>query len=159
MTMLSIAKSKSLNSLQLGQTTVPFRMMTLFAIACGMLAANVYYSQPIAGPIAASLGLSPGLTGFIVTLTQVGFGAGLLFIVPLADLVENRALVVTLTGMSAVALLGAALSAAPLVYVVPAVFVGLGSVAVQVLIPFAALVEDIKHKGVPATTGFVRKLN
>lgn len=138
MTMLSIAKSKSLNSLQLGQTTVPFRMMTLFAIACGMLAANVYYSQPIAGPIAASLGLSPGLTGFIVTLTQVGFGAGLLFIVPLADLVENRALVVTLTGMSAVALLGAALSAAPLVYVVPAVFVGLGSVAVQVLIPFAA---------------------
>ncbi|RSZ29543.1 MULTISPECIES: hypothetical protein [unclassified Variovorax] len=24
---------------------------------------------------------------------------------------------------------------------------------------FAALVEDIKHKGVPATTGFVRKLN
>src|SRR6516225_2354556 len=74
---------------------VPTWMTLLLAAACGLLAANIYYGQPLAGPISAELGLSPGATGLIVTLTQVGYGAGLLFIVPLADLVENRRLVLT----------------------------------------------------------------
>jgi hypothetical protein len=56
----------------------------LFAIACGLLVANVYISQPIAGPIADALGLSPAATGVIVTFTQCGFGAGLVFVVPIA---------------------------------------------------------------------------
>src|SRR6266567_2255845 len=66
----------------------PWRM-GLLATACGLLAANVYYSQPIAGSIAVSLGLAPAKTGLIVALTQAGFGAGLLLIVPLGDLIEK----------------------------------------------------------------------
>jgi predicted MFS family arabinose efflux permease len=114
------------------------RMTALFATACGLLAANVYYSQPIAGPIAVSLGLAPATTGVVVTLTQVGFGAGLLLVVPLADLIENRRVVLILIGIAAVALLGAALSTKPSLYLLCALLVGLGSVAVQVLVPYAA---------------------
>jgi hypothetical protein len=88
-------------------------MTAFFATACGLVVANLYYSQPIAGPIGASLGLSPSATGLIVTATQVGFGTGLLLVVPLGDLVENRRLVLILTGLTAVALLGAALSTSP----------------------------------------------
>ena len=90
--------------------------MGLLATACGLLAANVYYSQPIAGSIAVSLGLAPAKTGLIVALTQAGFGAGLLLIVPLGDLIENRRLILMLIGVSAVALLGCALSTRPLTY-------------------------------------------
>jgi predicted MFS family arabinose efflux permease len=110
----------------------------LFAIACGLLVANVYISQPIAGPIADALGLSPAATGVIVTFTQCGFGAGLVFVVPIADLVENRQLVLVLTGVAAVGLLGAALSSAPVAYFFSALLVGIGSVAVQVLVPYAS---------------------
>ena len=46
-------------------------------------------------------------TGLIVTLTQVGYGAGLLFIVPLTDLVENRRLVLVMLAVCVLALLGA----------------------------------------------------
>src|ERR1700686_3534163 len=78
----------------------------LLAIACGLTAANLYYVQPLAGPISAALGLSPKATGLIVTLTQIGYGAGLLFIVPLCDLIENRRLTLVMLGGCALALLG-----------------------------------------------------
>ena len=109
-----------------------------FAAACGLVVANVYYSQPIAGVIGASVGISPAATGLIVTLTQVGFGIGLLLIVPLGDLFENRRLVVILLGLSAVALLCATSSARPFPFLSSALLLGLGSVAVQVLVPYAA---------------------
>src|SRR6266481_2548888 len=91
----------------------PWRM-GLLATACGLLAANVYYSQPIAGSIAVSLGLTPAKTGLIIAMTQAGFGVGLLLIVRLSDLIENRRLVLMLIGVSAIALLGSALSMSPL---------------------------------------------
>jgi predicted MFS family arabinose efflux permease len=122
-------------------------MTAFFAIACGLVVANVYYSQSIAGPIGASLGFSPSATGLIVTSTQAGFGAGLLLLVPLGDLIENRRLVLMLVGLISVALLGAALSTNPLQFLICALVLGLGSVAVQVLVPFAAHMAPEKMRG------------
>jgi hypothetical protein len=55
---------------------MPTWMTMLFAIASGLLAANIYYSQPIAELIATSLGFSSSATGLIVAFTQAGFGIG-----------------------------------------------------------------------------------
>ncbi|KRB61608.1 MFS transporter [Rhizobium sp. Root708] len=118
--------------------TISPLMTFMFAAACGLIAANLYYGQPLAGPISASLGLSPAATGLIVTLTQIGYGLGLLLIVPLGDLLENRKLVLTLTAVSAVALIAAALSSTPTMFLTASLCIGLSSVAVQVLVPFAA---------------------
>jgi predicted MFS family arabinose efflux permease len=126
---------------------MPFWLTMLFAIASGLLAANVYYSQPIAELIATSLGLSPSATGLIVAFTQAGFGIGLFLIVPLGDLMENRRLVLALIGFTALALLTIATSTAPTVYLASALLVGLGSVAVQVLIPFAAHMAPERVRG------------
>jgi MFS family permease len=84
------------------------------------------------------LGLSARATGLIVTMTQIGYGAGLLFIVPLSDLIENRRLALIMLGVSALALLGAALSAHASSYLIAALLIGFGSVVVQVLVPYAA---------------------
>jgi len=113
-------------------------MTLLLAFACGLIAANIYYAQPLAGPIGVALGLSPDATGLIVTLTQIGYGLGLLFVVPLGDLVETRRLVLTLIGLVTLALLGAGLSMHPLPFFASALCIGLASVAVQVLVPYAA---------------------
>ncbi|MDM9621041.1 MFS transporter [Rhizobium sp. S96] len=113
-------------------------MTFLFAAACGLVAANLYYGQPLAGPISASLGFSPAATGLIVTLTQIGYGLGLLLIVPLGDLLENRKLVLTLIAVSALALVGAGLASTPMMFLAASLCIGLASVAVQVLVPFAA---------------------
>jgi predicted MFS family arabinose efflux permease len=110
----------------------------LLAAACGLTAANIYYAQPLAGPIGAALGLSAEATGLIVTLTQIGYGLGLLLIVPLGDLIENRRLTLVLLAIATLALLGAGLSTQPLPFLLSALGIGIGTVAVQVLVPYAA---------------------
>jgi predicted MFS family arabinose efflux permease len=113
-------------------------MTFLLAAACGLIVANIYYAQPLIGPISASLGLSAGAAGLIVTMTQIGYGAGLLLIVPLGDLFENRRLVLAVIGVGALALLGAGLATHPLPFLAAALGIGFGSVAVQILVPYAA---------------------
>jgi predicted MFS family arabinose efflux permease len=121
----------------LPQTISPW-MTFLFAATCGLVAANLYYGQPLAGPISTALGFTPAATGLIVTLTQIGYGLGLLLIVPLGDLLENRRLVLSLVAVSAVALVGAAFASTPALFLLASLCIGLSSVAVQVLVPFAA---------------------
>jgi predicted MFS family arabinose efflux permease len=109
----------------------------LLAVSCGLIVANIYYAQPLVGPISAELGLSPHSAGLIVTMAQLGYGAGLLLIVPLGDLIENRRLVLSVMAVGALALLGAALSTHALSFLAAALLIGLGSVAVQILVPYA----------------------
>lgn len=113
-------------------------MTLLLAAACGLIVANIYYAQPLAGPISRELGLAPAAAGLIVTMTQVGYGLGLLFIVPLGDLFENRRLILSIMSIAVAALLTAALSSHPWSFLAAALFIGIGSVAVQVIVPFAA---------------------
>ena len=128
-------------------------MTLLLAAACGLIVANLYYAQPLIGPISGTLGLSPAAAGLIVTLTQIGYGLGLLFIVPLGDLFENRRLILVITGLGALAVIGAGLSQSPLQFLTAALFIGIGSVAVQVIVPFSAPMVAEEHRG--ATVGNV----
>ena len=130
---------------------MPTWLMLLIAAACGLIVANLYYAQPLVGPIRAAIGLPAGAAGLIVTLTQVGYCAGLLLVVPLGDLVENRRLVLAL-----VALLVVALVAAPIVpglgHPVPAflacsLLIGFCAVAVQVLVPYASHMAPEQSRG------------
>ena len=124
-------------------------LIPLISAACALIVANIYYAQPIIAPISASLGLSLTVAGLIVTVTQLGYGIGLLLIVPLGDLFENRRLVIAITGLAAVALAAAAVSTSAVPFLLAASCIGLGSVAVQVLVPFAA------HLAPDATRGRV----
>ncbi|RLK36192.1 MFS transporter [Cupriavidus plantarum] len=116
----------------------PAWITPLLAVACGMVVANLYYPQPLVGPIAHALALSPEIAGLIVTLIQIGYCAGLLLLVPLGDIVENRKLIVALIGGNAVALVAAAFATHASVFLLAGAAIGLCSVAAQVLVPFAA---------------------
>jgi predicted MFS family arabinose efflux permease len=119
----------------------------LLAFSCGLIVANIYYAQPLIGPISRDLGLSAGSAGLLVTMGQIGYGAGLLLIVPLGDLVENRKLVLSVMTVAALALAVAALSANAATFLAAALLVGFGSVAVQILIPYAAHLAPAETRG------------
>src|SRR5476649_421509 len=122
-------------------------MVWLLAIATGLIVANLYYAQTPVGPISRATGLTPGAAGLIVTLTQIGYCLGLLFIVPLGDLMENRRLIFIALLTAAVALLAAASTSSAALFLLAALCIGLCSVAAQVLVPFAA------HLSLPHTRG------
>ncbi len=70
------------------------KLVWIFAIACGLVVANLYYAQPLLDTIARVFHSSSGIVGLVITLTQLGYAAGLTLVVPLGDLVERRLLVV-----------------------------------------------------------------
>ncbi len=124
-------------------------LTVVFAVACGLCVANIYYAQPLIGPISQTLQLHAGLAGLIMTLTQLGYGAGLLLLVPLADVVENRRLIVGALGGAVLGLVGIALSNSAFTFLAASFVVGLCAVAAQVLVPFAS------HLAPEATRGKV----
>ena len=80
----------------------------IFAIAAGLSVANIYYAQPLLHSLARDFGMSPSSVGVVVTLTQVGYGLGLVFVVPLGDLIAPRRLILTQGALSILALVGVA---------------------------------------------------
>ena len=122
-------------------------LTAVFSIACGAVVANIYYAQALIGPISASLHLAAGISGSIVTLTQLGYALGLLLLVPLTDLTENRRLIqLTLFG-AAVGLIGIALSDSVTAFLLASMAVGLCSIGTQVLVPFAAHLAPERVRG------------
>ena len=126
---------------------IDLRLTSLLAAACGFIAANIYYAQPLAGPIAAELGLSPKAAGLLVTMTQIGYGLGLLLLVPLGDLIENRRLITTMVFILSLVLLATGLAATATVFFIGATLIGLCSVVVQMLVPFAAHLAPEAQRG------------
>ncbi|MFJ8526507.1 MFS transporter [Bacillus sp. NPDC094106] len=119
----------------------------LLVTACGIIVANLYYAQPLVGLISSAIGLSTSSAGLIVTLTQIGYVVGLLFLVPLGDIVENRKLVVISLLLSAVALTATVFVKYGILFLVASFFIGLGSVAAQVLVPFASYLASEATRG------------
>ncbi|KAA9004728.1 MFS transporter [Paenibacillus spiritus] len=122
-------------------------LMLLLAAACGLIVANLYYSQTLAGPIGEATGLSPQATGLIVTLTQVGYVLGLLFVVPLSDLAENRRLAVISLAVLVAALAAAMLADSAALFLAASLVIGIGAVVAQILVPYAAFLSSEEQRG------------
>lgn len=122
-------------------------LMFFLATCCGVIVANLYYSQPLVGPISASLGMSPEASGLIVTLTQIGYVIGLLLVVPLADRLENRALISAMVLLLAMALVGTALSESAFGFLLCSLIIGVGAVAVQIIVPLSAHLASPERRG------------
>jgi predicted MFS family arabinose efflux permease len=119
----------------------------LLAVACSVTVANLVYAQPLTGPIGAALGLPAQARGLIVTLPQAGYGLSLLLIVPLADLLENRRLVLTLLLLELVCLVALSFAAQPITFLGLAFLVGLTAAVVQVLLPYVTYLVPEADRG------------
>lgn len=128
-------------------TSLSRRIVLVMAVGCGAAVANNYYGQPLLDAIASSFGVSPSTAGLIVTASQLGYALGLVFIVPLGDLLERRALIVRLLLATAVAL--AVTAAAPTLAVLAGALavVGVTTVVAQVLIPLSATLAPEHERG------------
>lgn len=129
------------------QQAVSAGMTTLLAVACGLSAANIYYAQPLIGLIAPAVGLGDKAASLIVTVTQVGYCLGLVLLVPLGDLVENRSLTFWTLSGAAAALAAAALAPSAIAFLGAALLIGVASTAAQMLVPIAAHLAPDASRG------------
>lgn len=132
---------------QTTQHTLTRGLVLLFAFCCGAIVANIYYAQPIVELIAPDVGLSAHSASLIVSLTQVGYALGLLFLVPLADLLENRKLMIGTAIVATASLFAAGLSEHANGFLLISLLIGFSSVSVQMLIPLAAHLAPEETRG------------
>ncbi|QXH59468.1 MFS transporter [Pseudomonas azerbaijanorientalis] len=119
----------------------------LFSVTCALAVANVYFAQPLLDSMAQSLGVASSMIGVVVTATQVGYALGLLFIVPLGDLLNRKGLILTQVLLSAIALAGVGAAQQWLTLLGAMVIVGLLAVMVQVLVAYAAVLATPSQRG------------
>ncbi len=119
----------------------------LFAIACGLAVANVYFAPPLLDAIADSFGMSHATIGMIVSISQVGYGLGLLLIVPLGDLIDRRRLIAGQSVLSALALLAVCFAPTSLALLVAMAAIGLLAVVTQALVAYAASLAKPHERG------------
>ena len=113
-------------------------LVAVLTLASGALIANLYYAQPLVAAIGPAVGISRDLAGSIVSITQIGYGIGLFFIVSLADLVENKRLVLVTLGLTVLGLIGAATATSLTSFFAASLMIGVCSTGAQVLLPFLA---------------------
>ena len=143
----------SANSSPHASPALSTKVVLLFAIACGLAVGNVYYAQPLLDAMAHTFDLAPATVGIVITLTQVGYGLGLLLLVPLGDLYNRRRLIVTQTLLSVLALLTVALAPSSAWLLLGMACIGLLAVVTQVLVAYAANLAPAEQRG--RTVGMV----
>ncbi len=122
-------------------------MTFVLAFTVATVVANNYYVQPILSDIATSLDIAKSSAGIIITLIQAGYGLGVLFLVPLGDIVESKKLSLIMLGATILGVLGLAFTDAFKLYCVAALITGIGASLIQLLIPFAAGLVAPEKKG------------
>lgn len=119
----------------------------LFAVASGLAVANAYFAHPMLDVMADDLRLSRTVAGLIVGATQVGYGLGLILLVPLGDLVDRRKLIVGQSLLSVLALACVGLSSTGAALLASMAAVGLLAVVTQALVAYAASLARPSERG------------
>ncbi len=114
---------------------------------CAVAVSTIYAIQPVLDEVGADLGLASGALGWLVAAGQIGYFAGLLLLVPLADLLDRRRLIVghlllTATGTTLIALAPNAPTA-----MAGSAIAGFFAVVVQVTVAYAAAVSAPGERG------------
>ncbi|KRB23291.1 MFS transporter [Mesorhizobium sp. Root172] len=123
---------------QLPAGTITGPQTLLFAASTGIIVTNLFAPQTLVGLIGPSLGASAASVGLVAMATLLGYAAGLFFLVPLADLAENRALILRMLLAAALAA-GIAAFAPTIASLLIVLFVlGAACSAIQILVPIAA---------------------
>ncbi|MCW7548364.1 MFS transporter [Photorhabdus sp. APURE] len=109
--------------------------LILLSVACGFAVANIYYNQPLLPVIGTSFNVNGSISGWIATLTQIGYAMGLLFFGPLGDALSRRKLIFSLLIGNIISLTLCATAPNFTCFLISSLIVGLTSISAQIIIP------------------------
>lgn len=127
--------------------TAPRAIVRLGALATGVIVVNLFASQVLAGLIAASLDMSTIETGMVSTLTLLGYALGLFMLVPLADVFENRRLILGTLCCNVAAAICTAFAPTGELLLAASFLLGASCSAIQMLVPLVASMAHPSERG------------
>ncbi|PGB38562.1 MFS transporter [Bacillus wiedmannii] len=128
-------------------------MTLLFAIACGMAVANIYFAHPLLDSLSNEFKISHSTIGIVITITQVCYALGLLLFVPLGDLLNQKKLIIAHMLLSVFALIIIGCASSSTVLFIGMALVGILATVTQTLVAYASILANPAERG--RIVGFV----
>ena len=122
-------------------------MVVLLACTAGLAVANLYYNQPLLPAMARDLGVEPESIASVTSLTQMGYGLGILLIAPLGDQLERRRMMIVLLGIVACCLVGIAVSTQLWTVCLFSLLMGMNCVLAHVILPYVGQLAPPAQRG------------
>lgn len=119
----------------------------LMSVSAGLVVANLYYNQPLLGQIAKDFGVTESAVSNVALSTQLGYAFGLLFVVPLGDMISNKKILQFDFLVMILSLVAAAISNSLLLLIISSFFIGFTSAIPQLFVPMAAQLSDKEGQG------------
>ena len=122
-------------------------VLYLMSLSAGLVAANLYYNQPLLHLISVSFGVTEAEVSNVALASQLGYAFGLLFVVPLGDMVSNQKILRIDFLLMMLSLLVAAFATSLWLLVIASFVIGFTSSLPQLFVPMAAQLSDNKNRG------------
>ncbi len=119
----------------------------IMTIATGLIVANLYYNQPLLDQMARTFHVSEARVGQVSFITQLGYATGMFFLVPLADMVRRKRMMLFIFAFIVLSLLATAYSQSINLLVFSSFILGVSSLIPQILVPMAAHLAKPEERG------------
>ncbi len=130
-----------------GNRPLPKAPLPFLGLACAVGVSGIYYNQPLLLEMSRTFHTTAGRTGFVSVATQVGYAIGLLFFVPLGDVLERRALIVRMYAAVAGALLLVAVAPNLATLLIGSALLGIFCSVTHIVLPIAPDLVDDAQRG------------
>jgi predicted MFS family arabinose efflux permease len=122
-------------------------ILWVMTIATGLIVANLYYNQPLLGNIVGTFHTTIAKAGLVSILTQLGYAVGMFFLVPLADMLKRKQMMMVIFAFIVASLLLTALSQSINLLIFASFLLGASSMIPQLLVPMAAHLAKPEERG------------
>jgi predicted MFS family arabinose efflux permease len=126
---------------------INYSTVVVSAVFAGLLVSNFYYFQPLTPYMAKEMGWSLWQATSFIPVSQAGYGLGLLLLVPLADRIESRGLLLRLMAGAVACLLALTYFRDWMVLLGITLCLGFCLSAIQVLLPAIAGLRPAETRG------------
>jgi predicted MFS family arabinose efflux permease len=123
------------------------RLIPLLGLACGITVSALYFNQPLLIEMARSLHVTEAQMSHVAVAAQAGYAIGLLFFVPLGDVVERRSLILKMIAGLVLAMLVTAVTPSLFPMVLITILTGMMAAVTHVMLPIAPEIATPANAG------------
>lgn len=128
-------------------SSTPRAPLNLLGLACAIGVSTIYFNQPLLVEMGKTYAAPAAHVMFVSGATQVGYALGLLFFVPLGDLLERRALMQRMYAAVTVALLLVSLAPTLTWLIAGSVLLGMMASVTHIVLPIAPDMVSDRQRG------------
>jgi predicted MFS family arabinose efflux permease len=122
-------------------------LVALLATGAGFSVAALYYNQPMLGLLGAELNASAPQLGLVPTMTQLGYGLGILLLAPLGDRYDRKRIILLKAAALIVALVASGFAPGIGFLLGASLVTGMAATMAQDIVPAAATIAPDSERG------------